>query len=70
VALRSYEISQARFNNGDITSQDLALNRDRLTNARQNYLAAFIAYQLAVADLKRNTLYDWEQGRSLVEEAG
>jgi len=70
VALRSYEISQARFNNGDITSQELALDRDRLTNARQNYLSAFIAYQLAVADLKRNTLYDWEQGRSLVEEAG
>ncbi|MBW7995711.1 MAG: TolC family protein [Candidatus Glassbacteria bacterium] len=69
VALRGYEISQARFVNGDITSQDLALNRVRLTNARQNYLSAFIAYQLAVADLKRNTLYDWENGRSLVEDA-
>ncbi len=69
VALRGYEISQARFNNGDITSQELAENRDRLTDARQTYLSAFIEYQLAVADLKRNTLYDWEQGRSLVEDA-
>ncbi len=70
VARRGFEITQQRFNNGDITSQDLALNRERLTAARQNYLSAFIDYQLAVADLKRNTLYDWEQGRSLVEEAG
>ena len=67
VAERSYDISQARFNNGDITSQVLALDRDRLTQARTNYLQAYIDYQLAVADLKRNTLYDWEKGKSLVE---
>jgi outer membrane protein len=70
VALRSYEITQSRFNIGDITSQELANNRDRLTDARQNYLSAFIDYQLAVADLKRNTLYDWENGKSLVGDAG
>lgn len=69
VALRSFEISQARFDNGDITSQELALDRDRLTQARQNYLAAYIDYQLAVADLKRNTLYDWEKGHSLVKDS-
>jgi outer membrane protein TolC len=69
VAQRSFEISQARFDNGDITGQELAQDRDRLTDARQNYLTAFIDYQLAVADLKRNTLYDWEKGVSLVAEA-
>jgi len=69
VALRSFEISQARFDNGDITSQELALDRDRLTQARQNYLAAYIDYQLSVADLKRNTLYDFEKGRSLVKDS-
>ena len=68
VALRGYEISQARFENGDITSQELALDRVRLTQARQDYLDAYINYQLAVADLMRNTLFDWEKGRSLVEE--
>lgn len=67
VARRGFEISQARFDNGDITSQELALDRDRLTQARQQYLGAFIAYQLALADLKRNTLYDWENDRSLVD---
>lgn len=69
VGLRSFEISQARFDNGDITSQELALDRDRLTTARQNYLAAYIDYQLSVADLKRNTLYDFEKGRSLVKDS-
>lgn len=69
VGLRSFEISQARFDNGDITSQELALDRDRLTQARQNYLAAYIDYHLAVADLKRNTLYDWGKGRSLVKDS-
>jgi outer membrane protein len=70
VALRGYEISQARFENGDITSQELALDRERLTQARQYFLEAYINYQLAVADLKRNTLYDWERERSLVEDNG
>ena len=70
VALRGYEISQSRFENGDITSQELALDRERLTQARQYFLEAYINYQLAVADLKRNTLYDWERERSLVEDNG
>jgi len=63
VAQRSYEISLARFNNGDITSQELALDQNRLTQARQATLGAFIDYELARADLKRKTLWDFEQGR-------
>lgn len=68
VGRRSYDISLARFDNGDITSQELALDRQRLTQARQAFLDAFIQYQLALADLKRQTLYDFENDRSLVEE--
>lgn len=67
VARRSYDITLARFDNGDITSQELALDRDRLTQARTAYLEAYIQYQLAAADLKRQTLYDFENNRSLVE---
>ena len=70
VAQRSYEISLARFDNGDITVQELALDRTRLTQARLAYLDAYIQYQLAAADLKRQTLYDFEKGRSLVGESG
>jgi len=68
LAERSYEISLARFDNGDITAQELALDRNRLTQARSSYLDAYIEYQTAVADLKRKTLYDFENNRSLVED--
>jgi len=67
VAQRSYDISLARFENGEITTTDLALDRDRLTQAKLAYLDAYIAFQLASADLERQTLYDFAEGRSLVD---
>lgn len=70
VATRSLDISLQRFDNGDITSQDLALDRSRLTQASLAYLDAFIQYQLAGADLRRQTLYDFEAGRTLVAGGG
>ena len=69
LARRSYEISLARFENGDITAQQLADAQDQLTTAQQKDLTAYIQYQLAVADLKRQTLYDFEKGQSLVEQS-
>ncbi len=68
VARKSYQISLARFENGDITSQDLALVQGRLTSAEMAYLEAFIAYKLTLADLKRKTLWDFEKGRSAEDE--
>lgn len=68
VAERAFEITLHRFNNGDITSQELALNRDRLTEAKTSYLDAYITYKLADADLKRKTLWDFENQRSLVAD--
>lgn len=68
VAARSFEISQQRFANGDITSQELALDRDRLTQSRTAFLDAYIQYELAGADLRRQTLYDFATGRSLVAD--
>jgi outer membrane protein TolC len=68
IALRSYNISLERFETGDITSQDLANNRDRLTQARRSYLSAYVNYRLATANLRRRTLYDFERGLSLVVE--
>lgn len=67
VAQRSYDISLARFENGEITTTELALDRDRLTQAKLAYLDAYIAFQLASADLERQTLYDFAEGRSLVD---
>jgi len=67
LAKRAFDISVARFNNGDITSQELALDRDRYITSQISYLDSYINFQLALADLKRKTVYDFEYGRSLVE---
>ena len=67
VAQRAFQISVERFNNGDITSQELALDRNRYTQAQTSFLDAYIAYRLALADLKRKTMWDFEIDRSVVE---
>jgi len=67
VGERSFEISLQRFANGDITSTDLARASDQLNTAKLSYLSAYNEYKLALADLKRKTLYDFEKNRSLVE---
>ncbi|MCE5251673.1 TolC family protein [bacterium] len=64
VAKRSYDISRMRFENGDITSQELAREQERLAEVQLNYLDAFITYELALADLKRQTLWDFENNRT------
>lgn len=59
LAQKTFDISLQRFNIGEITADQLALDRTRLNNAKMAYLTAYMNYQLAVADLKRNTLYDF-----------
>ena len=68
VAQRSYEISRMRFENGDITSQELGVEQERLATTQLNYLDAFITYQLAIADLKRKTLWDFQNNRSYLQD--
>lgn len=57
---KSYEISRMRFENGNITSQELGREQERLAATQLDYLGAFITYQLAIADLKRKTVWDFE----------
>ena len=67
VAQRAYDISLERFSNGEITSQDLALDTNRLSSSRLSYLSAYISYKLAVANLKRQTLWDFENNIPVIE---
>ncbi|MDR2149009.1 MAG: TolC family protein, partial [Tannerella sp.] len=60
VAERSYSITLQRFTDGDIDSQALALERTRLNTAQRNHLDAFVNYRLQLADLMRQTFYDFE----------
>lgn len=67
VAQRTYDISLERFNNGSITSLDLAQDNKSLSNAKLQYLNAYISYRLAVADLRRKTLFDFEKDQPIIE---
>lgn len=61
LAEKSYNISLLKFENGDLSTQDLALEQNRLTDARINSLTAIIDYKQALSDLRRKTLWDFEK---------
>jgi outer membrane protein TolC len=65
VAEKSFEISKRRFENGDINSQSLALDRNRLSQAHLSHLEAFISYKLLLEDLTRKTFYDFIKQEAL-----
>jgi hypothetical protein len=44
-----------------VTRNDLAQAQQRLATARTNSLNALIDYRLGLADLKRQTLWDFER---------
>lgn len=67
VAEKSFEISRQRYSNGEIDSQAIALERERLNNAYISRLESFISYKLLLSDLMRKTFYDFEKGRSVGE---
>jgi outer membrane protein TolC len=65
IAEKSFAITLQRYTDGDIDSQTLALERNRLNSAYRNHLSAYIAYQLSLADIKRKTLYDFEADQAV-----
>jgi outer membrane protein TolC len=66
LARQTYKISQMRFENGDISNQDLTIEQERLATIQLDYLDAFIGYQLSVNNLKRKTMWDFENNKSYV----
>jgi outer membrane protein TolC len=67
VAEKSFEISRQRYANGDIDSQAMALERERLNNAYVSRLDAYITYKLLLSDIMRKTFYDFERNKSVME---
>lgn len=65
VAEKSFEISRQRYSNGEIDSQSIALERERLNNAYISRLESFITYKLRLSDLMRKTFYDFETDRPI-----
>lgn len=61
VAEKSFSITRQRFSDGNIDSQALALERERLNGAYTSHLRAYINYQLMLADIMRKTFYDFQR---------
>lgn len=66
IAEKSFEISRQRYSNGDIDSQAMALERERLNTAYITRLDAYINYKLYLADMMRKTFFDFEKNNSLL----
>lgn len=64
-AANSYRIARLRFENGDLSGQELATEQERLSQVQLAFINAYITYQLALADLKRRTMWDFENNKSL-----
>jgi len=67
VAQKSFDITLQRYSDGDIDSQALALERNRLNTSYSSHLNAYINYQLSLADLMRKTFYDFQNGKLVTE---
>ncbi len=64
----TYEINLERYRNGDLTSMDLNLFQNQLSQQKMSYAQALINYKLDLLDLKIQTLYDFEHQQPLVPE--
>ncbi|WP_108822116.1 TolC family protein [Dysgonomonas sp. Marseille-P4361] len=65
VAEKSFDITLKRYSDGDIDSQALALERDRLNNSYSTHLRAYVNYQLSIADLMQKTFYDFKNDKEI-----
>ncbi|MDD3321593.1 MAG: TolC family protein [Paludibacter sp.] len=65
IAEKSFDITRQRYADGDIDSQSLALERNRLNTAYTSHLSAYIKYQLLLADIMRKTFYDFRKNELL-----
>jgi len=65
VAQTSYDFTRKRFERGEITTFELGQAQDQLSQTQINRLNALIAYELAKADLREITLWDWERDAAI-----
>jgi len=65
VAEKSFSITRQRFSDGNIDSQSLALERERLNTAYNSHLRAYINYQLMLANIMRKTYFDFQRDKAI-----
>jgi outer membrane protein len=66
VAQLTYDINLERFENGDLTSMDLNLFQNQLTQKKNGLIEAMINYKLALLDMKIESLWDFEMNQPVL----
>lgn len=66
LAKKTYDIYKMRFESGDISNQALSIELERLADIQLEYLNSFITYNLAINNLKKITMWDFENKRSYI----
>jgi outer membrane protein TolC len=64
----TYEINLERYKNGDLTSMDMSLYQNQLTQRKTSLTNAQINYKLAILNLKVLTLWDYEKNQAVTFE--
>ncbi len=65
---RGYQLTLDKFNKNEVSSQDMIQSQNRLTYAKKSYLYAYVEYRNSLIDLERDTYWDVENNRNLLEE--
>jgi outer membrane protein len=64
----TYDINLERYANGDLTSIDLNIIQNQLSQSKNNLIASLIQYRLGLLDLKVLTLYDFRKNSPVFKD--
>ncbi len=68
IARTSYQISQQQFERGEIDLESLLRSQDQRRTTENRHLGALISFEMAKADLKEITLWDWETNHPVSQQ--
>jgi outer membrane protein len=64
----TYDINLERYANGDLTSIDLNIYQNQLSQSKINQIASLIQYRLGLLDMKVLTLYDFRKDEPVFKD--
>ncbi len=64
----TYEINLQKYQNGDLTSMDLNLVQNQLTESKNDLTNAIIDYKLELLNMKIQSMYDFEKNESVTPQ--
>ena len=68
IAQLTYDINLERYKNGDLTSMDLNLFQNQLSQEKIGLVDAMINYKLALLDMKVKSLWDFEKDQNVLKD--